>query len=123
MCDSGFIYVCIGDDRMILCKEKGKHLDDISDVVKKAFPEILEENLFGKFINKFTPFVRTSKKIQVEYCRRMYPHQFDRDGFDLDGLVSNWEKNNDWNKTPFVAFYLVTGRNGETFSRVKTIIL
>ena len=110
MCSIDFIYVCIGERRMILCKNKGDHLKEVGNAIKKAFPELFtfdRVSLLSFFLNKFTRFAQCPEKIKTEDRRKMCSSQFDCQIIPL-------EKENDWNEIPFVALNLKEV-GGETF--------
>lgn len=104
MCNSEYSKVLIGDDRMILCREKDLKQTDVNKVIKKAFPE-----LFPSVVDR--AFKKTGYR--VECCYKMYSSQF-------DCQVGPLEKSHDWDKNPFMVLK-VFERDGKTYCSAEPV--
>lgn len=99
MCDSEFSKVLIDDDRMIVCKKED--FDKLSEkerqlLISGAFPELEKKR---RWFNQFGCI-----GYKIEYCYKMYSSAF-------DSQVGRLERENDWEKYPYVALLLFVKDN------------
>ncbi len=88
---------------MIMCRKQDYDKKKIKKIIRKAFPELFPG------IKKFLGRV----KFRVEYCYKMYSSKF-------DCQVAPLEKENDWDKNPFMAL-LVWEDDGRTFCGARPV--
>lgn len=106
MCLSEYSKILIGDDKMILCREKDLKQTKVKKVIKKAFPE-----LFAGLIDRI--FVKIN--YQVVCCYKMYSSQF-------DCQVGSLEKNHNWDIHPFMALK-VFEKDGKTYCSAEPVVV
>jgi len=99
MCQSNFVKIFAGGIRsmMILCREEDFQKVNKQDLIKKAFPELLEK---VGWVKRFLLKIGLLEfGIKVESCYKMYPSGFDRQ-------ISNLEDENNWKEIPFYVLRL-----------------
>jgi len=96
-----FNYVLVGgnDDKMIVCRKVDINKGEIQRVIRKVFPELLQSILEKAGIKRIP--------IKVESCHKMHSSKF-------DNMVRTVEKENDWDKIPFLALHIFE-KNGITY--------
>lgn len=127
MCSTDFNYILIGEDKMILCREADFTKVKIQEIIRKAFPGLFENIIemeitrIQKVIRLFLPdlFENISEKekipIKVESCYKMFSSMF-------DVQVGPLEKENDWEKNPFIALWIFV-KEGATYCGAKPVTI
>lgn len=116
MCDVGFKFTLIGEDKLIMCRQEDFAEAVIFKAISKAFPELIKQIAWWKrwLVNSLQRLQLISPvHVRAERIPKQISSLF---GVKLGPLM----KENDWGKNPIIALWIFE-KGGVTFCDAKIV--